>query len=369
MRRRRTTIFGIAALLGVIALIVAGCGGSDPTPAPAARELTVGILHVGSKTDGGYNQAHAEAIEFLKVRVPGVTVLQAENVPETADAERVMENMIQQGAKLIIPASFGYLDPALNVALNNPDVVFEHPGGFKQSDNLGTYWVNTHEGMYLLGIAAGEMTQSNQIGFIAGFPIPNILASVNAFHLGARSVNPGVTTRVVFNNAWVDPSKEQSATNALADQGVDVVTMIVDSPITVVSTAESREIFSIGFHSRALPQFAPEYWLGGIGFTWGETFVKFANDVLDGTWTSESIVGDLGSGMFGFADWGPKVPQSVKDDVAAKRLEIEGGRLSVFQGPISDQSGTVRIPAGQAGGDELLGTTDWLAEGVIGRTS
>ena len=279
-------------LLAVLA-VVAAC--ARPVAAPAgdtgAAMIKVGALHVGAITDAGYNQAHHDGLVKMKENLRNVELIEAENVPESADAERVMEQMIQQGATIIFPQSFGYLDPALNVAAKHPEVTFMHPAGFKLADNLGTYWGNNFEAMYLAGIAAGGASKSGKLGFITAFPIPNILASVNAFHLGAKSVNPDVETTLVINGSWVDPTKEAAATNALADAGVDVVTMIVDSPITVVKTAEERGIFVVGFHSDALQQFAPKGWLTGVAYTWGDLYTRVVQSVQDKTWKSEHMRG------------------------------------------------------------------------------
>ncbi|MBX3015524.1 MAG: BMP family ABC transporter substrate-binding protein [Caldilineaceae bacterium] len=364
-------------LLGLLAmlLLVAACSTTPATPAadaPAgeagAEKLIIGALHVGSIADAGYNQAHHDGLVAMQANLPNIELIEAENVPESADAERVMENMIQQGAKIIFPQSFGYLDPALTVAEKYPNVVFMHPAGFKLADNLGTYWGNNFEAMYLTGIAAGKATTSNQLGFITAFPIPNILASVNAFHLGARSVNPDVTTTLVINGAWVDPTKEAAATNALADTGVDVVTMIVDSPITIVKTAEERGIYVIGFHSDALQQFAPNGWLTGVAYTWGPLFTRIVESVEDGTWKSEHIRGGVESDYVTLAAYGPSVSDETKSQIADAEAKLASGELKIFQGPITDNEGTVRIPAGEVGGLELLDTTDWLVEGVIGQT-
>lgn len=370
-------IVKLLALL-LVAAVIAGCSSSAPAAAPAeaqaeeapveAEEFVVGALHVGSITDAGYNQAHHDGLVEMTERLPNVKLIEAENVPESADAERVMENMIQQGAKLIFPQSFGYLDPALAVAERHPDVTFMHPAGFKLAENLGTYWGNNFEAMYLAGVAAGEATESDQLGFVTAFPIPNILASVNAFHLGARSVNPDVETTVVFNGSWVDPVKEAAATNALADAGIDVVTMIVDSPITIVQTAEERGIHSIGFHSSALQQFAPEGWLTGVAYTWGDLYTKLTDEVMEGAWTSEHIRGGMESGFLELADYGPAVSEETKALIEEKQAAIVSGELQIFAGPITDNDGALRIPENEAGGIELLDTTDWLVEGVVGET-
>ena len=171
-------------------------------------KLKVGIIHIGSMTDGGYNQAHAEGIAVMKKNLPGVEVIEVENVPETADAERVMESMIKQGAKLIVAASFGYLDPALRVAKKYPEVKFVHPAGFKRAPNLTTYWASTPEAFYLVGIAAGKTTRTSKMGFVCALPVSFFLANVNALHLGARSVNPKVETRIVFTGTSWTPGKK-----------------------------------------------------------------------------------------------------------------------------------------------------------------
>jgi len=367
-----------ALFLLLVLVISTACAAPAAAPAadaPAAEggeatseELVIGALHVGSMNDAGYNQAQHAGLVAMNEALPYVKLTEAENVPESADAERVMESMIQQGAKIIFPQSFGYLDPALNVAAKYPDVIFMHPAGFKLADNLGTYWGNNFEAMYLAGIAAGAATESNQLGFITAFPIPNILASLNAFHLGAKSVNPDVTTTLVINGAWVDPTKEAAATNALADAGVDVVTMIVDSPVTIVKTAEERGIKVIGFHSDALKEFAPNGWLTGVAYTWGPLFTRIVESVQDGTWKSEHIRGGVESDFVTLAEYGPSVTDETKAKIEEAKAAIISGDLKIFQGPILDNEGTVRIPEGEAGGIDLLDTTDWLVEGVVGQT-
>ncbi len=350
--------------------------GGDTTPAATAaagstteptKELTVGAVHVGSIQDNGYNQAMDIALKEMAANVPGVKIIQAENIPETADAERVMQNMINQGATLIFPLSFGYLDPALNVAASNPDVVFEHPAGGQLADNLGTFWSDTTAMEYLMGIVAGSTTKTNKLGWVIGFPIPNILTSINAFQLGALSVNPDVTTQVIVNNAWVDPGKEAEAVNALADAGVDVVTMIVDSPQTVVESAQERGIMSIGFHCLCVQDAAGDGWLTGIGFTWGDLFTQFAKDVMAGTWKSENLIVTLDEGYAEIAPYGPKVSAETKAAVDAAKAKIISGELEVFAGPITDNKGNIVIPAGESGDiGKLLGTTDYLIKGVSG---
>jgi len=376
-KRLSMNFIALCVVAAAAAVLSTACGESSSTPAPAAgaadaqASFTMGIIHVGSKTDAGYNQAHAEAAALAAKNLPHVKVLVAENIPESADVSRVIENMISQGAKMIIPASFGYLDPALDVAAKYPDVMFNHPAGFKQADNFHTYWAASDQHSYALGIAAGKMTKTNKLGFVGGFQIPNVINTINAFTLGARSVNPKAEMRVIFNNAWSDPGKEAASTNALVDQGVDVITMIVDSPITVVQTAEQRGIYSVGFHSTAVQSYAPKGWISGIGFTWGGFFTREIQAIEKGTWKSnpKNLIGDLNSDMVALAPWGSAVPDDVKALVEAKIAEFKAGKAQVFSGPVKDNKGNLKIPAGQVGDPSLMNTIDWFVEGVIAKAS
>ena len=376
LKRFPGRLFACSAVAS-IALALAACSGSSSSaPATAANAdghapFTMGVIHVGSKTDAGYNQAHAEAAEFVQKNLPYVKVLEAENIPENADVSRVIENMIAQGAKFIVPASFGYLDPAMEVAANHPDVMFDHPAGFKQADNFHTFWATSDQHSYALGIAAGKMTKTNKLGFIGGFQIPNVIDTINAFTLGARSVNPKAEMHVIFDNTWSDPGKEAASTNALADQGVDVVTMIVDSPITVVQTAEQRGIYSVGFHSTSVQKYAPKGWISGIGFTWGGFLTREIQAIEKGTWKSnpKNLLGDLNSDMVTLAPWGSAVPADVRTEVEAKIADFKTGKAQVFTGPIKDNKGNMKIPAGQVGDPSLVNTIDWFVEGVIGQRS
>jgi basic membrane lipoprotein Med (substrate-binding protein (PBP1-ABC) superfamily) len=332
-----------------------------------AQGLKVGILHIGSMTDGGYNQAHAEGVQVMKRNLPGVEVIEVENVPEGADAERVMESMVRQGARLIIAASFGYLEPALRVAAKYPDVKFFHPGGYKRAPNLTTYWASTPEAFYLMGMAAGRTTKTNKLGYVVALPISFFLANINAFELGARSVNPKAETRVVFTGTFLDPAKEAVAANALLDQGVDVLGVIVDSPVTVVQTAEKRNAYSVGYHSLGAQKFAPKGWIGGIAFTWGNLYTRFARQVMDGTFKSENILGSLADDYLTLGPFGPAVPADVASLVNAKKGEFMAGRAHVFAGPLKDNRGVERVKADASFPLTDLGKMDWLVEGVIGQ--
>ena len=335
--------------------------------APAQPKLIVGILHIGSIADAGYNQAHAEGIQVMKRNLPEVEVIEVENVPEGADAERVMESMIKRGARLVIPASFGYLEPALRVAQRYPEVKFAHPGGYKRAPNLTTYWASTPEAFYLLGMAAGKVTRTNKVGYVVALPISFFLANVNAFELGARAVNPKVETRVVFTGTFLDPAKEATAANALLDQGADVLGVIVDSPITVVQTAEKHGAYSVGYHYLGAQKFAPKGWISGIAFTWGNLYTRFARQVMDGSFKSENILGSLNDDLLAMAPFGPAVPADTAGLINAKRQELAAGKAHPFQGPLKDNTGAERLKAGEVFPLTDLGKMNWLVEGVVGQ--
>ncbi len=343
-----------AALL----LFAAGAASADPV-------LTVGAIYVGSTNDYGYNRSMHDGLMAMKAAIPGVTVLEAENVPETAEAERVMEGMIQQGAKLIFATSFGHQQSAFDLAKKHPDVVFEHAGGWMQAPNFGNFFGATQAAWYPMGVAAGLMTKSNTLGFVVGVPIGYAIGNVNAFALGARSVNPKAQVRVVVVGSWSDKAKEAAATNALIDEGADVIAMHVDSPATVIQAAESRGAYSIGFQSVEARALAPKGWITGLGFTWGPFMTETAKSVIAGTFKPAMVREGLGE-MITVAPFGSAVPETVRAQVTAAADQVAKG-FNPFTGPIVDNTGVVRIKDGEAWGGDKMGSFDWYVEGVIGR--
>ncbi len=343
-----------AALL----LLAAGAASADPV-------LTVGAIYVGSTNDYGYNRSMHDGLMAMKAAIPGVTVLEAENVPETAEAERVREGMIQQGAKLIFATSFGHQQSAFDLAKKHPDVVFEHAGGWMQAPNFGNFFGATQAAWYPMGVAAGLMTKSNTLGFVVGVPIGYAIGNVNAFALGARSVNPKAQVRVVVVGSWSDKAKEAAATNALIDEGADVVAMHVDSPATVIQAAESRGAYSIGFQSVEARALAPKGWITGLGFTWGPFMTETAKSVIAGTFKPAMVREGLGE-MIAVAPFGSAVPETVRAQVTAAADKVAKG-FNPFTGPIVDNTGVVRIKDGEAWGGDKMGSFDWYVEGVIGK--
>jgi basic membrane lipoprotein Med (substrate-binding protein (PBP1-ABC) superfamily) len=344
----------------LLALLAAG-----PVAAQDKPPLTVGAIYVGSVNDYGYNRSMKDGLEEMKKNIPGLKLIEAENVPETAESERVMEGMIQQGAKLIFATSFGHQQFAFNLAKTHPDVHFEHAGGWMQAPNFGNFFGATQSAWYPMGVAAGKMTKTNTLGFVVGVPIGYAIGNVNAFEMGARSVNPKAETRVVVTGGWSDKAKEAGAANALMDQGADVVTMHVDSPATIIQAAESRGKYSIGFQSIEARQLAPKYWITGLGFTWGPFMTETAKSVMNGTFKPAMVREGLGQ-MMAVAPFGADVPPDVQKLVTASADQVAHG-FNPFTGPVTDNTGVVRIPAGQSLGGEKMGDFDWYTEGVIGK--
>ena len=381
---RVKTFYSLLAGLLMTALVLSACAQAAPTteapaappeePAveqsvvPAAEEpcLIIGALYGGPITDAGYNQAMYESVMTIKENISCVEIIEAENVPEEAGATSTMENMVQQGAKLIIATAFNHQYPALELSAKYPDVIFEHAGGWEMGPNFANFFGEPPDTWYMMGVAAGLMTESNQLGFVAAFPLGWTLTFINAFELGAQSVNPDVETTVTYTFSWGDAAKEADATNSLINQGVDVITMHVDSPATVLSTAESRAVYSIGFQSLAAQQFAPEYWISGIGYTLGDKLTFLASTVLDGSWEPIFLRCGIADGCMAMAPFGPKVSAEVQDAVNQARADIEAGGIVVFAGPVVDQEGNVKIPEGEVLSPDVMGSVDWFVQGVIG---
>jgi basic membrane protein A len=334
-------------------------------PAAAQTALKVGAIYVGSVHDYGYNEAMHGGLLAMKKAIPGVTLLEAENVPETAESTRVMQGMIQQGAKLIFATSFGHQQFAFDLAKQHPEVFFEHAGGWMQAPNFGNFFAATQAAWYPMGVAAGKMTKTNTLGFVAGVPIGFVIGNIDAFAMGARSVNPKAEVRVVVTGGWSDKAKEAAAANALIDQGADVVTMHVDSPATVLQTAEKRGVYSIGFQSIEARKLAPKGWITGLGFTWGPFMTATAKSVIAGNFKPAMVREGLGE-MMAIAPFGPAVPPATRALVTAAADKVAKG-YNPFTGPLTDNTGTVRLKDGETLGGDKMGDLDWYVAGVIGK--
>lgn len=336
--------------------------------AATADEKKIGFVYVGPEADFGYNMSMDLGRKFLEAEMPGITTSYFENVPETAEVERVMERLVNSGHEIIFATSYGYLDYAITLGEKYPDVKFLHAGGLKISDNVGTYWADSDDGMYLAGIVAGSKSATGKLGFVGAFQIPQLFRSINAFALGAQSVNPDATVTVVWTGGWWEPQKEAEAVNAFADQGIDVIAEQVDSPITIAQTAEKRGVFIIGKDVNVMDR-APKAWLTGVSWDWGPMMKAMVEEIEAGTWTPSHVRGDLASGAAVLDPFGDSVPAEVQAKTLATKDEILSGAKDIWSGPILRQDGTEVVPAGSAMGMDAVETMDFLVKGVIGSTS
>ena len=338
----------------------------------ADKKVVIGVVYVGPRDDFGYNQAQAQAAAILK-KMPNVKVIEEEKVPETVAVQKSMEAMISQDkAALIFATSFGYFDPhMLKVAEKFPNVRFAHGGGLwtegKHPKNTGSYFGYIDGAQYVAGVVAGHMSKKKKLGFVAAKPIPQVLRNINAFTLGARSVDPSITTQVIFTGDWSIPVKEAEATNSLVDQGVDVVTCHVDAPKVVIETAEKRGIMSSGYHA-SQAKLAPKGYLTGAEWDWSTPYKKLVQEVIDGKPMSNFVRGGMKEGFVKMSAYGPSVSAKAKEAGDKARMALTKGDFVIFKGPMKDNKGNVVIPAGT--GLEMtnleLEKMGWLVEGVIG---
>lgn len=336
-----------------------------------AKAPVIGFIYVGPKDDYGYNQAHAEGAAALKKA--GFKVLEEEKVPETVAVEKSMESMINlDGATLMFPTSFGYFDPhMLKVAAKYPKIEFRHCGGLwteaKHPKNTGSYFGYIDECQYLNGVVAGHTSKSGKLGFIAAKPIPQVLRNINAFTLGAKSVNPKATTQVIFTGDWAFPVKEAEGTNSLIDQGVDVLTCHVDSPKVVVETAERRGAFTCGYHANQAP-LAPKGYLTGAEWNWSKVYLDFANAMKAGSAPGNFVRGGLKEGFVKTSAYGPAVSEAARKQADAIKAEMMSKGFIIFKGPLKDNKGNEVIAGGKALGqtDIALESMNYLIDGVVG---
>jgi simple sugar transport system substrate-binding protein len=338
----------------------------------------MGFIYVGAKDDYGWNQAQATGA--ADVQGTGVKIVEQASVPETREVQEVMRKMIEEdGAKVLFPSSFGYFNPhILEVAKEFPEVQFFHAGTLWEEGmpkNVGSYFALVDEGQYLAGRVAAQVSKSGKLGFVAAKPINPVLRNINSFMLGARSIKPDIKMQVIFTGDWALPVKEADATNSLADQGVDVVGMHVDSPKVIIENAEKRGIFSSGFHSDQAT-LAPKGYLTGTSYNWGEIFKQYAEMIRAGKTLMNGgiphqVIGGLKENYIKLATFGPAVTDAIKTDVEATSKKIVDGTASVYKGAIADNAGQVKIPAGKVYNITApeLNKIDWLANGVIGKTS
>jgi simple sugar transport system substrate-binding protein len=349
------------------------------TSSGSGKDFTIGFIYNAPKDDYGWNQAQASGADAIR-NLPGIKVIEQESVQETKEVQEVMRNMIEQdGANVIVPTSFGYFNPhVLEVAKSFPEVQFFHSGTLWEKgmpENVGSYFALIDEGQYLAGRIAAKASKTGKMGFVAAKPINPVLRNVNSFILGAHSVNPKVKVQVIFTGDWSLPVKEAEAVNSLADQGVEVIGVHVDSPKVVIETAEKRGLLSIGFHSDQ-SSLAPKGYLTGTIYNWATIQKKYvellqAGKTLMNGGIPHQIIGGLAEDYISMATFGPSVTDAMKQDLDLEKDKIVKGSVVVYKGAIEDNTGKVQIPAGKSykvTAPELT-KIDWLVEGVLGKAS
>ena len=346
-------------------LAAAALAGTLASSAFAQDPTKVGFIYVGPVGDLGWSYQHdlgRQAVEAAfgdKVETSFV-----ESVPEGADAERVLTQMALAGTDIIFTTSFGYMDPTINVAAKFPDVKFEHATGYKRADNVSTYSGRFYEGRHVIGLIAGRMTKSNTIGYIASFPIPEVIQGINAAYLAAKSVNPDVKFKIVWAFTWFDPKIEADAANALIDQGADVIMQHTDSP-AAMTIAQEKGVWAFG-QASDMAAFGPDVQLTSIMDNWGPYYVRRVQAVMDGTWTSTDTWEGIGPGMNLMAPFSAKMPADVAAEAQAAIDAIAAGTFHPFTGPINKQDGTPWLAAGEVADDGTLAGLNFYVEGIEG---
>jgi simple sugar transport system substrate-binding protein/basic membrane protein A len=349
--------------------------GGAATNAPGTGGKAVGFIFVGPKDDFGYNQAAYEGSQEVAKAFPNLKVLTAENVPEDDNATRVMESMISQGAKIIFATSYGHLDPALKVAAAHPDVVVVQQGNIATGTipaNFGTYFGTVYEPVYLAGIAAGKATKTNKLGYVYAFPISQSIDNIDAFELGAQSVNPAAKTYVVNTSNWCDPGKQAEAANSLLSQGVDVITQHQDCTATVIKTTEAKGAFTVGYHADA-ESLAPKGWLTGSEWKWGPLYTDLVKTVLDGKFTGSKYNANYRVGLktgdnpFVQSPYGPSVSADTKAAIDKAKATFSTPTGSPFKGPVMDQDGKVIFPDGMVPDYATIENLKVFVNGIVGK--
>lgn len=372
----------VPALSPVLALALSGC---EKKPAPdsapavsaapaaaaseapkAAGPMKVAFAYVGPVGDAGWTYAHDKARKEAEAALGGkVKTSFVENVPEAADAERVIRDMVEQGNTLIFGTTFGYMEPMLKVAADSKGVKLEHATGYKTADNMRTYDSRTFEGAYLAGVIAGSMTKTKTLGVVASIPIPEVIRNIDSFTLGAQSMNPGVKTKVVWVNKWFDPPKETEAAQALLDQGADVLMQNTDSS-AVLQTAEKAGKMAFGWDSD-MSKFGPTAHLASAIINWTPYYKKAMTDALEGTWKVEQTWWGVKEGAIDLVNISDKVPAATKTKVEEIKAGLKDGSFVIWKGPLKDQSGKEVLKAGETGDVKMLLGINFYVKGVEGK--
>ena len=375
--RRKTLVAAVSlSVLGLVACgkkdeakpeVAATPASAAAAPAAAAEPLKVGFIYVGPVGDAGWTYAHDAARKLVDAKFGDkVKTTFVENVPESAaDAERVIRDLATQGNKVIFATSFGYMEAMLKVAKDFPDVKFEHATGYKTADNMAQYDVRTYEGAYLAGVAAGKLSKSGKLGIVASVPIPEVIRNIDSFEIGARSVNPKATTKVVWVNKWFDPGKEREAATTLIGQGVDVLMQNTDSA-AVVQTAEEKNVLAFGWDSD-MTKFGPKAHVAASTIDWSGYYIQRVGDVIDGKWKSGFTWWGLKENMIDLKSFNANLSDDVKKLIAEKRQGVIDGTAPIWKGPLKDNTGKEVLGKDAVADDKFLHEIKFYVEGVEGK--
>lgn len=368
MKLKKIIVLMLVAML--LSVSVVGCG-NDAQPEPQSPEeqsetIKVGWVYIGVPGDFGWTYAHDQGRKYLEAEIPGVKSIILENVPEGADAERSFEQLAQEGCSIIFGTSFGYGDAMKAVAKKYPDIKFLHATGLETAENMSTYFGRIYQARYLSGMVAGAMTENDQLGYVAAYPIPEVIRGINAFTLGVQSVNPEAKVKVVWTLTWFDPTKEKQAAQSLLEAGCDVIAQHQDTTEPQVAAEEAGK-YCVGYNTD-MHQYAPEGNLTSPIWNWGPYYVDTIQAVIDGTWSSESYWGGIDEDIVDLAPISDKVPAAIVEQVQDKKEVMASKEWDVFTGPIIAQDGTEKVAEGQVLTDAEMLSMDWFVAGVEGST-
>jgi basic membrane protein A len=342
--------------------IAVNCAFSETIP---IEEINPGFIYIGPPGDGGWTYMQEKGRLEMEKNFPGLKSYTIESVPEGPESVTAMERLIRSNkSKLVFACSFGYMDYVLEVAENNPDVTFIHISGYKRTDNVGNMFGRMYQPRYLSGLVAGKTSKSGKIGYVAAYPLPEVIRMINAFTLGVREINPDATVSVIWLFSWFDPGKEKEAAKALIDSGCDLLAMHADTG-AVAQACEEVGVYVIGYNND-MSSFAPNMHLTAPIWDWGKMFSLMVDKVNKGTWKPEAVWWGLKEGAVDLAPFGPAVPEDIKDLVNEKKSSIIDGKWDVFSGPVKNQAGEVIIPEGKVMTDDEIWGMNWFVEGVKG---
>ena len=377
---RKRSLLKTAALSALAATALVACGKKEePAAAPAVAAppaaqapaastgpLKIAFAYIGPVGDGGWSYAHDNARKALEKEFGDkIVTTYVESVPESADAERVLRDFVGQGNQMVFGTTFGYMETMVKIAADHPEVKFEHATGYKTTPNLRTYDSRTYEGAYLAGIVAGAMTKTNTLGVVGSVPIPEVVRNINSFTLGAQSVNPKITTKVVWVNEWFSPPKETEAATSLINGGADVLFQNTDSP-AVLKTAQEKGKRAFGWDSD-MTAYGPKAHLGSAIINWTPYYTKAVKDALEGTWTTGQAWWGVKEGAIDLVSVAEDVPAETRARLEEVKNGLRDGSFSIWKGPLMDNAGKEILAADMVADDKFLGGVNFYVKGVEGK--